>query len=78
MIGFAGAECGRHNAYFGQASSSVSILMDRVSCTGNEPFLDHCSYQGLETRHSCSGHRDDASVVCRNGKDNSHQFMFSL
>ena len=67
MLGFMGAECGRTNAYFGQGS--VPILMDRVRCSGSERFLDRCPYLGLETRHYCTRHRDDASVVCQNSKN---------
>lgn len=69
MLNFTGAECYRTNAYFGRASSAVPIWMDRLLCNGREAYLDNCPFRGWgPSYHFCTSHRDDASVVCRNGK----------
>ncbi len=68
MLNFDGAECARVNGYFGRASSSVPIWMDRLLCNGREPYLDACPFRGWGSSfHFCRSHRDDSSAVCRNG-----------
>ena len=69
MLGFTGASCALSNAYFGRATFSVPIWIDWVICSGSETYLDQCYYNGWGPgSHSCYSHRDDAGVVCRNGK----------
>ncbi|XP_051239665.1 pancreatic secretory granule membrane major glycoprotein GP2 isoform X12 [Dicentrarchus labrax] len=57
--------CGRvlsapSNARFGPGSGP--ILLDDVSCFGNESSITDCRHQGFGV-HNC-GHNEDASIVC--------------
>lgn len=48
-------------AFFGQGSGSV--LLENVTCSGNELSITRCPSNGLGT--SVCTHKDDAGVVCR-------------
>ena len=50
------------NAYYG--SGTGAILIDYVSCTGNEQFLANCTNNGIGVTSSSCGHDDDAGVQC--------------
>ena len=53
-----------HNAYFGEGDSELKILLDDVTCYGNETSLENC--QSIIRRNSdinCS-HSEDAGVYC--------------
>lgn len=47
-------------AHFGQGSGP--ILLDAVTCTGNELFLEECPHGNWE-QHNCD-HMEDAGVSC--------------
>ncbi|XP_067442114.1 scavenger receptor cysteine-rich domain-containing group B protein-like [Thunnus thynnus] len=51
------------SATFGQGSGP--IWLDDVSCSGNEPSITDCRYQGFGV-HNC-GHGEHAGVVCEAG-----------
>ncbi|KAL5509568.1 hypothetical protein EMCRGX_G004959 [Ephydatia muelleri] len=59
-LGFPGAVAALGGAYFGPGSGNV--LLDNVTCTGNEVFLQSCNYIGFG-RVSCP-HTRDAGVKC--------------
>lgn len=68
--GFSSAVRGVSDAstYFGPGVGSV--VLDNVRCTGNEDNLAHCSHSGWGVvGSSCSGHANDAGVVCSDGKE---------
>ncbi|XP_068089491.1 deleted in malignant brain tumors 1 protein-like [Hyperolius riggenbachi] len=49
-----------HNAYFGPGTGS--IVLDNVTCTGNEQFLWQCSHRQWGS-HGCRAH-EVAGVIC--------------
>ena len=59
-LGFPGAVAALGGAYFGPGAGNV--LLDNVTCTGNEVFLQSCNYIGFG-RVSCP-HTRDAGVKC--------------
>ena len=65
QLGYAdGASEAPHLARFGQGTGD--ILLDDVSCQGNELGLSRCNYRGKSNgmgSHNCR-HHEDASVVC--------------
>ena len=50
------------NAHFGRGTGA--ILIERVSCTGNEQFLANCSNSGIGITSSYCGHNRDVGVQC--------------
>jgi len=54
---------GKHirRALFGQGSGP--ILLDSVTCSGNESTLASCGHLGVGFTRSCS-HSEDAGVIC--------------
>ena len=61
QLGFGSSGTAIGSAGFGQGSGS--ILLDNVSCTGNESTLASCGHLGLGVIRSC-GHYEDAGVRC--------------
>ena len=61
QLGFGSSGTAIGLAAFGQGSGS--ILLDKVSCNGNELFLAVCSHLGINVTRSCS-HAEDAGVMC--------------
>ena len=53
------------NARYGYGNyTEDDVLMDQVTCTGQERHLQECEY---DTRHDCKQH-EAASVVCKVNK----------
>ena len=51
-----------YNAFSGRGTGA--ILIDYVSCTGNEQFLANCTNNGLGITSSFCSHYQDAGVQC--------------
>ena len=49
-------------SYFGRGTGA--ILIDYVSCTGNEQFLANCTHRGLGVTSSWCTHYWDVGVQC--------------
>ena len=66
------------NARYGAGLVSQPILLDDVSCAGEERRLVDCDHRGLNT-HNC-GHQEDASVRCLQppGKFNRPEYSSRL
>ena len=60
QLGFPPASRAIGSASFGEGSGR--ILLDDVSCTGGEAFIENCVSGGFH-HHNC-GHSEDASVEC--------------
>ena len=58
-FGYSGTAIG--SAYYGQGSGP--ILLDNITCTGNEPTLVNCSHLGVGITTNCN-HSKDAGVIC--------------
>ena len=61
QLGFGSSGTAVGSAGFGQGSGS--ILLDRVSCNGNEISLTNCGNLGFNVTRFCS-HSEDAGVRC--------------
>ena len=59
QFGYPGGHA-RHSSFFGPGTGV--ILLDRVSCSGNEPNIFSCRHTNFG-ENNC-GHRQDAGVVC--------------
>ena len=56
------------SAYFGEGDSNLSILLDDITCYGNETSLENCrSINNTGSNINCD-HFEDAGVFC-NGKN---------
>ena len=58
-LGSSGTAIG--SAFFGQGSGP--ILLDSVTCSGQEASITNCLHLGLNITSSCS-HSEDAGVIC--------------
>ena len=65
QLGFGSSGTAIGSAGFGQGSGS--ILLDSVTCTGNESILASCGHFALNITRSCN-HNEDAGVNCFGGK----------
>ena len=61
QLGFGSSGTAIKSAGFGQGSGAV--LLDSVSCIGNEPTLFRCGHLGINITRPCS-HSKDAGVRC--------------
>ena len=61
-LGYSSAESFYNNAHFGQGRGD--ILLNHVSCTGDESSIFQCYHYGVGVNH-CS-HYDDVGVRCTN------------
>ena len=61
QLGFGSSGLAYYNAYFGQGTGS--ILLDDVTCTGNEATLANCGHLRADLVRSCT-HYEDAGVRC--------------
>ena len=61
QLGFGSSGTAIGSAHFGQGSGS--ILLDSVTCTGNESTLASCGHLGVNFTRSCD-HSKDAGVRC--------------
>ena len=61
QLGFGSSGIAIGSAYFGEGLGP--ILLDSVTCSGNETILASCGHLGVGIVGSCS-HSDDAGVRC--------------
>ena len=61
QLGFGSSGTAIGSAGFGQGSGS--ILLDSVSCIGNESTLTSCNHLGISITRSCT-HANDAGIRC--------------
>ena len=69
--------CGRavtiqRSSIFGRGSGQ--IWLHNVQCSGNEPSLNNCGHDGLQS-HNCSDCQD-AGVICEGNYIHTHQNKF--
>jgi len=62
MLNYSGAEFAPRNAFFGEGSAAMPILLDNVKCRGDESTIAGCRHSGWG-QNNCD-HSDDASVFC--------------
>ena len=70
QLGFGSSGTAIGSAGFGQGSGS--ILLDDVSCIGNEPILASCGHLGINVTRSCN-HTKDAGMRCIGSQGTSHK-----
>ena len=63
QLGFVGAGIGSR---FGSGSSSQTILLDDVGCSGSESRLIDCNHAGIGNENCV--HSEDVGIVCTNGE----------
>ena len=61
QLGFGSSGTAIGSASFGQGSGP--ILLDSVTCSGNESTLASCGHLGVGVTRSCN-HREDAGMRC--------------
>ena len=61
QLGFGSSGTAIGSGSFGQGSGS--ILLDSISCIGDEPILARCAHLGINVTRSCN-HSKDAGVRC--------------
>ena len=61
-------------AFFGMGRSDQAILMDDVSCSGEEATIQSCSH----TQSSDCDHSEDAGVICSGNLDVQKIIAFSF
>ena len=61
QLGFGSSGIAIGSAYFGEGLGP--ILLDSVTCSGDETMLTSCGHLGVGIVRSCS-HGDDAGVIC--------------
>ncbi|XP_071480452.1 scavenger receptor cysteine-rich domain-containing group B protein-like [Diadema antillarum] len=61
QLGYTAATAAKSNAHFGE-NHDVDILLDDVTCSGEEADLYHCAHRRWG-QHDCK-HSEDAGVVC--------------
>ena len=61
QLGFGSSGTAIGSAGFGQGSGP--ILLDSVSCSGNESLLAECGHPGVGITGNCS-HTEDVAVIC--------------
>ena len=61
QLGYSSAATIYSNAHFGQGSGP--ILLEDITCTGNELTLSSCGHLGFGITRSCT-HFEDAGVRC--------------
>ena len=71
QLGFGSSGTAVGSAGFGQGSGS--ILLDSVSCIGNESTLTSCNHLGINITRSCT-HAKDAGVRCF-GADGTYTYI---
>ena len=70
QLGFGSSGAAIGSAGFGQGSGS--ILLDDVSCIGNEPILASCGHLGINITRPCN-HTKDAGMRCIGLQGTSHK-----
>jgi len=63
QLGFGSSGTATGSASFGQGSGP--IILDSVTCSGNESTLASCGHLGVNVTRSCS-HSEDAGIMCSN------------
>ena len=61
------------NAHFGRGTGPV--LIEYVSCTGNEQFLANCTNRGIGITSSSCNYYHDAGVQCPGNSENHWDVM---
>ena len=70
QLGFGSSGTAIGSAGFGQGSGAV--LLDSVTCIGNEPILARCGHLGINVTRSCN-HTKDAGVRCSGSRGTGYK-----